>query len=74
MLFIKFGLDGLIGAGITSIVLIIRYMMNDTIKTSEDIEKYLGITTLGVIPLEDLNTKSKRHKSHKRKANEIIAS
>lgn len=43
--------------------------MNDTINTSEDIEKYLGISTLALIPLsEDLDdsaeaaAKRKKHK------------
>lgn len=50
-------------------LLIIRFVMNDTINTSEDIEKYLGISTLALIPLsEDLDdsaeaaAKRKKHK------------
>lgn len=37
-------------------VVVIRFVMNDTINTSEDIEKYLGVSTLALIPLsEDLD-------------------
>ena len=37
-------------------IVVIRFVMNDTINTSEDIEKYLGISTLALIPLsEDLD-------------------
>lgn len=32
---------------------IIMYIMNDSIKNSEDVEKYLGLNTLGSIPLEE---------------------
>ena len=28
-----------------------QYMMDDTIKTSEDVEKYLGWSTLALIPM-----------------------
>ena len=33
-------------------VVIIRYMMNDSIKSEEDIERYLGLNTLAAIPKE----------------------
>lgn len=55
-------------------VVVIRFIMNDTINTSEDIEKYLGISTLALIPLsEDLDDstdvsvrKKKKHSSAKK--------
>ena len=40
-------------------IIIIMYLMNDSIKTSEDVEKYLGINTLGLIPLEEGVSKKK---------------
>ena len=50
-------------------VVIVKFIMNDRINTSEDIEKYLGISTLALIPLsEDLDdsaeaaAKRKKHK------------
>ena len=30
----------------------IQFIRNDNIKTQEDVEKYLGLSTLAVIPLE----------------------
>ncbi len=33
--------------------IIILHLMNDAIQTTEDVEKYLGINTLGLIPLEE---------------------
>ena len=43
--------------------------MDDTIKNTEDIEKYLGMTTLGMIP-KDANSKKVKEiedRSRKRK-------
>lgn len=34
-------------------VILVIYLMNDAIQTTEDVEKYLGINTLGIIPLEE---------------------
>ena len=56
-------------------IVVIRFVMNDTINTSEDIEKYLGISTLALIPLsEDLDDsaeaaakrKKRKHSSSKK--------
>ena len=38
-------------------IVVIRFVMNDTINTSEDIEKYLGINTLAQLPLVKGTTK-----------------
>jgi capsular polysaccharide biosynthesis protein len=43
---------GMAGAFLAAGVILVLYMMDDTIKTSEDVEKYLGLTTLGLIPIE----------------------
>lgn len=47
----------LIGAFIGMFLVIagvlLRYVMDDTIKTSDDVEKYLGLSTLALIPLEN---------------------
>lgn len=42
----------LLGALIVSAVVIVRYLMDDTIKTSEDVEKYLGLSNLALIPYD----------------------
>ena len=34
-------------------VVVVKFVMNDRINTSEDVEKYLGISTLALIPLSD---------------------
>lgn len=33
--------------------ILVVYLMNDAIQTTEDVEKYLGMNTLGLIPLEE---------------------
>ena len=42
-------------------IIVVMHLMNDTIRTSEDVEKYLGINTLGMIPLEEGVSKRKTH-------------
>ena len=42
---------GFIGAFASMAVIIIRFLMDDTIKSSEDVEKYLGWSTLALIPM-----------------------
>lgn len=51
-------------------VIAIRYILDDTIKTAEDVEKYLQLNTLASIPMEyseEENTKTRRKR--KKKAN-----
>lgn len=43
---------GLAGVFLAAAVIIALYLMDDTIKTAEDVEKYLDLTTLGLIPIE----------------------
>ncbi len=43
----------LLGAFLCMAVVLIRFLLDDTIKTSDDIEKYLGLSTLGMIPLRE---------------------
>ncbi len=53
---------GMIGVCLTCAILIVIHLMNDTIKTPDDIQKYLGISTLGIIPVDGKRKKGK----HKR--------
>lgn len=62
---IKNGILGaFIGGVLASLIIILVYIFNDTIRNSDDIEKYLGITTLGFIPLEDEHQSKKQSKKH----------
>lgn len=38
---------------------LIRFIMNDTIQTAEDVERYLQLSTLGTIPLLQTDKKKK---------------
>ena len=43
----------LIGALAVSAIVIVRYLLDDTIKTSDDVEKYLGLSNLAMIPFDE---------------------
>lgn len=49
---IKWTLIGfLLGGFLAAAVVLVRFLLDDTIKSSEDIEKYLHLSTLGLIPM-----------------------
>lgn len=50
----------LIGAFVCAMIIVIRYLVDDTIKTSDDVEKYLGLSTLAMIPTKEEESKKKR--------------
>lgn len=45
-------LGALIGAILAVGIILLRYLMNDTIQTEEDVRKYLDLHTLAAVPLE----------------------
>lgn len=45
-------MGALAGAVLAMAVIVIRYLMNDTIQTEDDIRKYLNLHTLAAIPME----------------------
>lgn len=42
---------GMIGCFIVTFIIVIQCILDDTIKSSEDVERYLELSTLGIIPL-----------------------
>lgn len=59
---------GVLGVLLVCLCIIVRYLMDDTIKTSDDVEKYLGLSTLALIPLaEDENSSRKKKRRKKNK-------
>jgi capsular polysaccharide biosynthesis protein len=59
------------GMLLLSIILIIHFLVDDSIKTSEDVERYLGISALGIIPFDenvtaDIGTKNGKKESKKK--------
>ncbi len=65
-------MGGLIGFVLSAGIVIMMYLMNDTIKSAEDVEKYLGLSTLGSIPTLRTEKRSRRNKKVKKtKKNKI---
>ncbi|WP_026524906.1 MULTISPECIES: YveK family protein [unclassified Butyrivibrio] len=58
-------IGGLAAVLVVSAIIILGYLMDDTIKSSDDIEAYLGLSTLAMIPAitEDQNSKKRKKKS-----------
>lgn len=62
-------IGALLGAFAAAAVILIRFLLDDTIKTSEDVEKYLNLSTLALIPIsvteeEEAGKKKRRHRRH----------
>lgn len=57
---------GLIGGVLAGLILTIGFLMNDNIKTEEDVQKYLGLPTLALIP-ENTKKPSRKQKRRKKK-------
>ncbi len=60
----------LIGMVVAAGIIVVQYLLDDTIKSSEDIEKYLELSTLGLIP--DFDTVEKKKKAKKQKEEEEV--
>lgn len=68
---VKWTLIGfLLGGFLAAAVVLVRFLLDDTIKSSEDIEKYLHLSTLGLIPMGqaeyDGSSKKKKGRSSQR--------
>lgn len=50
-------LGGIAGAAIVILILLVRYFMNDTIQTEEDVRKYLNLNTLAAMPVDKRRAK-----------------
>ncbi len=63
-------MGALLGAMLSMGVIVVAHLMNDTIMSSEDVERKLNLHVLGTLPLEDaeLNDNQKSRKKHKRSA------
>lgn len=60
-------IGGVLGVLFTAGILVLLHLMDDTVKTSDEIEKYLGLSTLGLIPLEERRRKQAELDKRKRK-------
>ncbi len=55
-------IGALLGAFLSIAFVSVLYIMDDTVKTSEDVEKYLSLNTMASIPLRDSADKQKGDK------------
>ena len=55
-------IGGIIGCFLICAVILIQYLIDDTIKTSEDVEKYLGLSTLALIPVSEQDAGHKKRR------------
>ncbi|MCR5673970.1 MAG: protein-tyrosine kinase [Lachnospiraceae bacterium] len=65
-------IGGVIGAFIAVMIIVIIYIMDDTIKNPDDVEKYLGLSVLGSIPVLDeelVRNNTKKGKKKKKVSN-----
>lgn len=53
------------GAALAVMVLLLIYFLDDTFKTDEEVERVLGTSVLGIIPLEEEGKKKKKKKGTK---------
>lgn len=61
-------IGGAIGAFLVCAAITLYVILNDTIRTEDDVEKYLGLSTLAVVPNREPKETSKKGKSkHRRK-------
>lgn len=59
-------IGGLLGIVLATAIIMVIFLTNDTVKSQEDVEKYLGLSVLGTIPLSETQKKTKKHKKNKK--------
>lgn len=60
-------IGGFLGALLASALIIISYLLSDTIMTPEDVERKIGIQVLASLPMEDEENHNERKKHSKKK-------
>lgn len=66
-------MGGAAGVLLSALIIIFLYMSNDSIRSSEDVEKHLGLTTLGALPMEmKHHYKKPKLKMSKRKKKKLL--
>ncbi len=59
---------GFLGALAIAFFVILEYLLDDTIKSNDDVERYLGLSTLALVPLTTEETDKKKSKKKDKKA------
>lgn len=60
-------IGGMLGVFLAVAIIIVIYLTNDTVKTPEDVERYLHLSVLGNIPLMEKEKKSKKQKKARKR-------
>lgn len=60
----------ILGCLVAGAYVVVRFLMDDKLKTAEDIRKYIGLTTLAVVPLENADTIKQNAKQNTRRKHE----
>lgn len=64
----KYTLIGILIGGFLSVaVILVLYLLDDTIKSAEDVEKYLHLSTLGLIPIIETEEEAKKNRTPTRR-------
>ncbi|MBQ7616059.1 MAG: protein-tyrosine kinase [Butyrivibrio sp.] len=58
---------GFLGGVAAAFFVILGYLLDDTIKSNDDVERYLGLSTLALVPLTTEETDKKKTKKNKNK-------
>ena len=58
---------GIAGIFLMCVIIVVRYLLDDTIQCQEDVEKYLALNTLGIIPIEEGSMEQLKKDKKKRK-------
>lgn len=60
-------MGGMVGLILSCGIMVVMFLFNDTIRTQEDVEKYLDLSTLGIIPIDEILAadEKKRKKAQK---------
>ena len=66
-------LGGMIGAFLAALIVIVLHLMDDAIRTPEDVERHLGLITLSSIPQEGESKKKRRKDRIKRSKSSSMA-
>ena len=57
---------GVIGMSLLCVVILVQFMMDDTVKSAEDLEKYAGLSTLALIPMAQDESGSRKNRKKKK--------
>ena len=66
-LFKNTAIGGLLGFLLAAAAIVVAYLLNDTVKTTEDVEKYLGLNVLAAIPMREDDEKTSKNFGLKKK-------